>query len=85
MDGNADTGDVLLHESRNPLVHATSRLVSVVGLQDVVVVETPDAVMVSDRLSSLHRKVHRPWAWYDSIDAGRVSRSSASWSTPAPA
>jgi mannose-1-phosphate guanylyltransferase/mannose-6-phosphate isomerase len=88
-DGNANTGDVLLHESRNTLVHATSRLVSVVGLQDVVVVETPDAVMVSDRLSSqdvklvvdklhagrrdersLHRKVHRPWGWYDSIDAG---------------
>ena len=34
---------------RNTLVHATSRLVSVVGLDDVVVVETPDAVMVADR------------------------------------
>lgn len=87
--GNAGTGDVLLHGSRNTLVHATSRLVSVVGLEDVVVVETPDAVMVSDRRSSqdiklvvdklhasrreepsLHRKVHRPWGWYDSIDAG---------------
>jgi mannose-1-phosphate guanylyltransferase/mannose-6-phosphate isomerase len=87
--GNAIIGDVLLHDSRNTLVHATSRLVSVVGLQDVVVVETPDAVMVTDRARSqdvkmivgaldaqqrdehaLHRKVHRPWGWYDSIDSG---------------
>lgn len=87
--GNASVGDVLLQDSHNTLVHATSRLVSVVGLDDVVVVETPDAVMVSDRARSqdvkkvverlhaqqrgeqtLHRKVHRPWGWYDSIDAG---------------
>jgi len=89
LDGNAQVGDVVLHDSRNTLVHATSRLVSVVGLENVVVVETPDAVMVSDRSrsqdvkkivglldkqkrteQSLHRKVLRPWGWYDSIDAG---------------
>jgi mannose-1-phosphate guanylyltransferase/mannose-6-phosphate isomerase len=88
-DGNAATGDVLFHDSRNTLVHATSRLVGVIGLQDVVVVETADAVLVSDRARSqqvkalvgaldrqqraehtAHRKVHRPWGWYDSIDAG---------------
>ena len=87
--GNASTGDVLLNDCSDTLVHATSRLVSVVGLRDVVVVETADAVMVSDRARSqdvkkvvgtlsaqgraehsLHRKVHRPWGWYDSIDAG---------------
>jgi len=87
--GNATVGDVLTHAASNVLVHATSRLVSVVGLQDVVVVETPDAVMVADRNCSqdvkkivqqldsrqraeqtLHRKVHRPWGWYDSIDQG---------------
>ena len=81
--------DVLFSDSRDSLVHATSRLVSVVGLHDVVVVETADAVLVSDRASSqdvkkivgalgsakrgeheLHRKVHRPWGWYDSIDNG---------------
>ena len=50
--GNAAVGDVLLHDSRNTLVHATSRLVSIIGLDDVVVVETPDAVMVSHRTSS---------------------------------
>jgi mannose-1-phosphate guanylyltransferase/mannose-6-phosphate isomerase len=87
--GNAVVGDALVDGSRNTLVHATSRLVGVVGLEDVVVVETPDAVLVSRRDCSqdvkkivsrlhlderdehmLHRKVHRPWGWYDSIDAG---------------
>jgi mannose-1-phosphate guanylyltransferase/mannose-6-phosphate isomerase len=87
--GNAAVGDVLLQDSSNSLVHATSRLVSLIGLDDVVVVETPDAVMVADRSRSqevkqivtrlqqsgrgehtLHRKVHRPWGWYDSIDHG---------------
>jgi len=46
----------MLHESNNVLVHATSRLVSVIGLDDVVVVETPDAVMVSSRSRSQHVK-----------------------------
>lgn len=47
--GNASQGDALLRDSRNTLVHATSRLVGVVGLDNVVVVETPDAVLVADR------------------------------------
>ncbi|WP_048438302.1 mannose-1-phosphate guanylyltransferase/mannose-6-phosphate isomerase [Caenimonas sp. SL110] len=87
--GNAVEGDVVLHKSRNTMVHATSRLVAVVGLDDVVVVETPDAVLVMNRTASQDvkdvvaglnkgkraeplqpRKVHRPWGWYDSVDAG---------------
>ncbi len=50
--GNAAIGDSLVIDSRNTLVHATSRLVSVVGLNDVIVVETPDAVLVTDRSRS---------------------------------
>ena len=87
--GNAHIGDVLSSDSRNTLVHATSRLVSLVGVQDLIVVETPDAVLVAEKSRSqdvkyivaqlqttnreehtLHRKVHRPWGWYDSIDEG---------------
>lgn len=87
--GNAHVGDVLATDSRNTLVHATNRLVALVGVQNLVVVETPDAVLVADRSRSqdvkhivnalqqqqreehtLHRKVHRPWGWYDSIDEG---------------
>jgi mannose-1-phosphate guanylyltransferase/mannose-6-phosphate isomerase len=88
-DGNAHQGDVLCTDSCNTLVHASSRLVSLVGVKDLIVVETPDAVMIADRSRSqdvkhivtqlqqtkreehtLHRKVHRPWGWYDSIDEG---------------
>lgn len=87
--GNAHVGDVLTNNSRNTLVHASSRLVSLVGVDDLVVIETPDAVLVADKSRSqdvkhivdvllqqkreehtLHRKVHRPWGWYDSLDAG---------------
>jgi mannose-1-phosphate guanylyltransferase/mannose-6-phosphate isomerase len=87
--GNAVTGDALLQDTRNTLVHAASRLVSTVGVSDLIVVETADAVLVADRSRSqdvkhivnrlassgrgeqlLHRKVHRPWGWYDSIDMG---------------
>ena len=88
-NGNAQHGGVVIQDSHNCLVHANSRLVSVVGLSDVMVIETADAVLVTDRTRSqdvkkivgilqelertelaLHRKVHRPWGWYDSIDEG---------------
>jgi mannose-1-phosphate guanylyltransferase/mannose-6-phosphate isomerase len=87
--GNCSVGDTILRDNRDTLVHATSRLVGVVGVSNVVVVETPDAVLVVDRDRSqdikhivgeldragrteqtLHRQVHRPWGWYDSIDSG---------------
>jgi mannose-1-phosphate guanylyltransferase/mannose-6-phosphate isomerase len=63
--------------------------VSTVGLDNVIVIETADAVLVADRSKSqdvkhivsqleaqqreeknLHRKVVRPWGWYDSVDEG---------------
>lgn len=88
-NGNAHLGDVLTTNSRNTMVHASGRLVTLVGVQDLVVVETADAVLVADRSRSqdvkhivdqlqcarreeltLHRKVNRPWGWYDCIDEG---------------
>jgi len=45
--GNVAHGDVCMVDTRNALVIAQSRLVACVGLEDVVVVETPDAVMVA--------------------------------------
>lgn len=87
--GNAHMGDVLTTDSSNTLVYASSRLVSLVGVENLVVVETSDAVLVADKTRSqdvkhivtqlqaarreehsLHRKVQRPWGWYDSIDEG---------------
>jgi mannose-1-phosphate guanylyltransferase/mannose-6-phosphate isomerase len=87
--GNANVGDVLSTDSHNNLVHANSRLVSLAGVDNLVVIETPDAILVANKSRSqdvkhivaqlqstnreehtLHRKVHRPWGWYDSIDEG---------------
>ena len=87
QDGNVTSGDTLLTGTKNSLVHASSRLVSAVGIENLIIVETADAVLVADRTNSqdvknivgqletqkreeknLHRKVSRPWGWYDSID-----------------
>ena len=87
--GNALVGDTLLEKASNNLVHASHRLVSLVGVDDLVVVETADALLVTNRKNSqdvksivmrlnekhrdegaMHRKVMRPWGWYDTIDCG---------------
>jgi mannose-1-phosphate guanylyltransferase/mannose-6-phosphate isomerase len=89
QEGNVTAGDTLLTNTKNSLVHASSRLVSAVGVENLIIVETADAVLVADRKNSqdvkdivmqlasqkreeknLHRKVSRPWGWYDSVDEG---------------
>lgn len=47
--GNACRGDVLLEQCKNSYVNAEERLVAVIGLDDVVVVETKDAVLVAGK------------------------------------
>ena len=88
-NGNVVRGDVYAHEMRNSMIHGQHRLVSVVGLEDVIVVETADAVLVADKnrvqdvkdlVDTLkrdkryeqenHRRVHRPWGWYETVDFG---------------
>ena len=88
-DGNATRGDVLLEGCRDTLAIAENRLVACIGLNNIVVVETDDAVLVAhheatqdvkkvvDRLkgegrtvTQWHRKVYRPWGWYDGVDSG---------------
>ncbi|CAM3773084.1 mannose-1-phosphate guanylyltransferase/mannose-6-phosphate isomerase [Polynucleobacter arcticus] len=88
-EGNVTSGDTLLSNTKNSLIHASTRLVSAVGVENLIIVETADAVLVADRSNSqdvkhivnqldtqqreeknLHRKVARPWGWYDSVDEG---------------
>lgn len=88
-NGNAFRGDVMLENCRNTLAVSESRLVACIGTNDLVVVETDDAILVVqhdatqdvkkivDRLKSekrsvaqWHRKVYRPWGWYDGVDCG---------------
>ena len=87
--GNVLQGDVLMQDCSNTLVLSEGRLVACVGVSDLIVVETADAVLVAhkdktqdvkkivDSLKKqgrseghIHRKVFRPWGWYDGVDAG---------------
>ena len=87
--GNATHGTVVTTDTRNCVIHSVDRLTAVLGADDLVVVSTPDAVLVMPReraqevrelvakLKSAkrpeatdHRRGHRPWGYYDSIDKG---------------
>ena len=48
-EGNVAQGDVLLHGCRNTLALSAGRLLACIGVQDLVVVETPDAILVSHK------------------------------------
>lgn len=89
-DGNAIDGPVIVQDSHNSLVRSDETiLTTVVGLDDVVVVTTADAVLVAarektedvkalvERLKTLnrreaieHRRMYRPWGYYQSVDTG---------------
>ncbi len=47
--GNALEGDVIVQASANSYIRSDSRLVAAVGVENLVVVETPDAVLVAAR------------------------------------
>ncbi|MBF0211945.1 MAG: mannose-1-phosphate guanylyltransferase/mannose-6-phosphate isomerase [Magnetococcales bacterium] len=87
--GNRVVGHGLALQSVNTYIHAPHRPVVALGVQDLLVIDTPDAALVVHRdhvervkdvvarLDHLdnaqavtHRKVNRPWGWFDSIDAG---------------
>lgn len=88
-EGNSVRGDVVVEDGHGNLIVAEHRLVACIGCEDMVVVETADAVLVAPKHRTqdvrrvvahlkaagrdevnVHRKVHRPWGWYDGIDAG---------------
>ena len=48
-DGNSKTGDVYVENVRNSYIQANDRLVAALGVQDLVIVETSDAVLISDK------------------------------------
>ena len=48
-DGNVLQGDVMTHQTSNTLLIAQHRFVAAVGLQDLIVVETADAVLVAHK------------------------------------
>ena len=87
--GNVVQGSVVTVDASDCVVHSNDRLTAVVGVKDLVVVSTSDAVMVipreraqdvRDLVGKLkagkrpeatdHKRVHRPWGYYESIDMG---------------
>ncbi|MFK5968699.1 MAG: mannose-1-phosphate guanylyltransferase/mannose-6-phosphate isomerase [Candidatus Marithrix sp.] len=86
-NGNVTLGDVITENVTNSYLRAEHRLLAVVGIQDLIVIETADAVLVAhkDKVqdvkqivsqlkasqrseTELHRKVYRPWGYYETID-----------------
>ena len=69
--GNVSRGDATLLDSSNCLVHSEHRLVGLVGVRDLVVIETSDAVLVADRRSAQDVK-----QLVDTLEAGKKSQAS---------
>ncbi len=88
-DKNDNTliGDIISQDSHHCYVQSGQRLVALLGVQDLVVIDTTDALLIANKNDCqhikgiveclndnqrseaiTHRKVHRPWGWYDSID-----------------
>jgi mannose-1-phosphate guanylyltransferase/mannose-6-phosphate isomerase len=87
--GNRTHGQGITIESTNTFVHAPNRPVVTLGTDALLVIDTPDALLVVAKThteqvkhvvaelerrdspqAGMHRKVARPWGWYDSIDMG---------------
>ncbi len=87
--GNVVHGPAVVVDTKGSIIHADDRLAAVVGVENLVVVSTADAVMVVPRARAQevrelvgalksakrpeatdHRRVHRPWGYYESIDMG---------------
>ena len=88
-EGNVVEGDVILDNVENTFAYSSNRLVSAVGVSDLIIVDTSDALLVtsseySQNIKNIvaklkdqnrpeavnHRKVFRPWGYYDSLDVG---------------
>ncbi len=89
QNGNRLNGQGMAVQSNNTFINAPHRPVIALGTSNLVIVDTPDAVLVAsvDKVEQVkevvatlkksgqaqavtHRKVARPWGWYDSIDMG---------------
>ena len=87
--GNVSQGDVLARDSQGSYLRSEGRLIAAVGVENLVVIETSDAILVSTREQAddvklaveqlkrskrtehaIHRRVYRPWGYYESIDSG---------------
>ena len=87
--GNRISGQGVALQASQTYIHAPHRPVVALGTQDLLIIDTPDALLVVARShvehvksvvaelerlktpqAAEHRKVARPWGWYDSVDVG---------------
>jgi len=73
-NGNVLVGDVFAHGARNNVVMADSRLVAVVGVENVVLVETADAVLVASKDAGQDVKHVVSWLQEQGREEGTVHR-----------
>ena len=90
QNNNVISGDVIALESSNSYIKSDHHMVVVIGVDNMIIVDTPDATLISTKDKAqqvkdvvqklqkegrseeqLHRKVYRPWGWYDSIEVGK--------------
>ena len=86
---NVSNDNVYIESSFNNIVLSENRFVNILGVDNLIVIDTSDALLVANRNKSQevknlvnkllqsnrkeateHRKVLRPWGWYDTIDEG---------------
>jgi len=86
-EGNVVKGDATLLETSNSYINADHHMIVTIGIDNLIIVDTPDATLVSNKKKVhqvkqvveqlqqqkrneeyTHRKVYRPWGWYDIID-----------------
>jgi len=88
-NGNVIKGDVIAKDTTNTYINANHHMVATIGIDNLIVVDTPDATFIATKEKAkevkliveslqsncrdegvMHRKVYRPWGWYDLIEKG---------------
>lgn len=87
--GNRIVGQGIGYFASNTFIHAPHRPVVALGTSDLLIIDTPDAILVAHKdrseqvkdvvalldarqwpQAATHRRVQRPWGWYDSLEVG---------------
>ncbi|XRO75226.1 mannose-1-phosphate guanylyltransferase/mannose-6-phosphate isomerase [Methanocaldococcus sp. 28A] len=90
-NGNVIYGETILLNSKDNLIYSyNGKLVSLIGINDLIVVDTKDALLICNKGDSqkvknivkylkqknderilYHKKVYRPWGWYEVLEIGK--------------